>query len=115
MHDQTRAHAEGACADPVELEAALQQLKVAHIEQNKLTAEAAGTHTERALTAPQVHEGFIQIFYIIVIATLSKSELQPLLWQPLPTIASLIVIQTLYTFTGNKILNIVHNNNPSTI
>ncbi|CAK6977034.1 pleckstrin homology domain-containing family A member 5-like [Scomber scombrus] len=50
---QTRAHAEGACADPVELEAALQQLKVAHIEQSRSTAEAAGTHTERALTALQ--------------------------------------------------------------
>lgn len=60
--DQTRAHAEGACADPVELEAALQQLKVAHIEQSRSTAEAAGTHTERALTALQVHEVFIQIF-----------------------------------------------------
>ncbi|XP_053270759.1 pleckstrin homology domain-containing family A member 5 isoform X1 [Pleuronectes platessa] len=44
---QTRAQAEGACADPVELEAALQQLKVA--------AEAAGTHTHGALTAPQLH------------------------------------------------------------
>ncbi|XP_071358396.1 pleckstrin homology domain-containing family A member 5-like isoform X11 [Trachinotus anak] len=48
---QTRAQAEGACADPMELQAALQQLKVA--EQNR-TAEAAGTHTERlTLTAPQ--------------------------------------------------------------
>ncbi|KAM8740508.1 pleckstrin homology domain-containing family A member 5-like isoform 13-T13 [Acanthopagrus schlegelii] len=37
---QTRVQAEGACADPVELEAALQQLKVA--------AEAGGTHTEPA-------------------------------------------------------------------
>ncbi|XP_069375804.1 pleckstrin homology domain-containing family A member 5-like isoform X4 [Paralichthys olivaceus] len=44
---QTRAQAEGACADPVELEAALQQLKVA--------AEAAGTHADRALTAPEIH------------------------------------------------------------
>ncbi|KAM7366795.1 hypothetical protein PAMP_014739 [Pampus punctatissimus] len=50
---QTRAHAEGACADPVELEAALQQLKVAHIEQSRSAAVAAGTHTDRALTAPQ--------------------------------------------------------------
>ncbi|XP_030295246.1 pleckstrin homology domain-containing family A member 5-like isoform X14 [Sparus aurata] len=37
---QTRVQAEGACADPVELEAALQQLQVA--------AEAGGTHTEPA-------------------------------------------------------------------
>ncbi|XP_034434438.1 pleckstrin homology domain-containing family A member 5-like isoform X3 [Hippoglossus hippoglossus] len=44
---QSRAQAEGACADPVELEAALQQLKVA--------AEAAGTHTDSAPTAPQLH------------------------------------------------------------
>ncbi|KAM7377821.1 hypothetical protein PAMA_012966 [Pampus argenteus] len=50
---QTRAHAEGACADPVELEAALQQLKVAHIEQSRSAAVAAGTHTDPALTAPQ--------------------------------------------------------------
>ncbi|XP_040007107.1 pleckstrin homology domain-containing family A member 5-like isoform X3 [Xiphias gladius] len=54
---QTRAQAEGACADPVELEAALQQLKVAHMEQSRTAAKAAGTHTERALTAPQVHGG----------------------------------------------------------
>ncbi|GAA6224928.1 pleckstrin homology domain-containing family A member 5-like [Lates japonicus] len=52
---QTRAQAEGACADPLELEAALQQLKVAHMEQSRTAAEAAGTHRERALTAPQVH------------------------------------------------------------
>ncbi|XP_061769131.1 pleckstrin homology domain-containing family A member 5-like isoform X4 [Nerophis ophidion] len=31
---QARAHTDGACADPVELEAALQQLKMAHNEQN---------------------------------------------------------------------------------
>lgn len=30
---QARAPAEGACADPLELEAALQQLKLAHVEQ----------------------------------------------------------------------------------
>lgn len=65
--DQTRAHAEGACADPVELEAALQQLKVAHIEQSR---SAAGTHTERAPTVPQVHGVFILIFYVI--ATFNK-------------------------------------------
>ncbi|XP_056223888.1 pleckstrin homology domain-containing family A member 5-like isoform X13 [Seriola aureovittata] len=35
---QTRAQAEGACADPVELEAALQQLKVAHMERLTPTA-----------------------------------------------------------------------------
>ncbi|XP_062238700.1 pleckstrin homology domain-containing family A member 5-like isoform X4 [Platichthys flesus] len=44
---QTHAQAEGACADPVELEAALRQLKVA--------AEAAGTYTDSALTAPHLH------------------------------------------------------------
>ncbi|XP_075932203.1 pleckstrin homology domain-containing family A member 5 isoform X1 [Anarhichas minor] len=45
---QSRVQAEGACADPVELEAALQQLKVAHMEQSRTAAEAGGTHTERA-------------------------------------------------------------------
>ncbi|XP_054609469.1 pleckstrin homology domain-containing family A member 5-like isoform X4 [Dunckerocampus dactyliophorus] len=40
---QARAHAEGACADPVELEAALQQLKAVHNEQS----------TESALTTSQ--------------------------------------------------------------
>ncbi|KAM6896503.1 pleckstrin homology domain-containing family A member 5-like isoform 4-T4 [Lycodopsis pacificus] len=44
---QSRVQAEGACADPVELEAALQQLKEAHMEQSR-TAEAGGTHAERA-------------------------------------------------------------------
>ncbi|XP_061921604.1 pleckstrin homology domain-containing family A member 5 isoform X4 [Entelurus aequoreus] len=34
MLQVARAHTEGACADPVELEAALQQLKMAHNEQN---------------------------------------------------------------------------------
>nr|XP_020463972.1 pleckstrin homology domain-containing family A member 5 isoform X2 [Monopterus albus] len=50
---QTRAQAEGACADPVELEAALRQLKVAHMEQSRAAAEEAGTHMKRAPTAPQ--------------------------------------------------------------
>lgn len=50
---QTRVQAEGACADPVELEAALQQLQVA--------AEAGGTHTE---PAPKVHG--ICLFTLIV-------------------------------------------------
>ncbi|XP_034382117.1 pleckstrin homology domain-containing family A member 5-like isoform X1 [Cyclopterus lumpus] len=45
---QSRVQAEGACADPVELEAALQQLEVAHMEQNRAAAEAVETHTERA-------------------------------------------------------------------
>ncbi|XP_070785242.1 pleckstrin homology domain-containing family A member 5-like [Enoplosus armatus] len=45
---QSRVQAEGACADPVELEAALQQLKVAHMEQSRTAAEAAGTHAEPA-------------------------------------------------------------------
>ncbi|XP_044041861.1 pleckstrin homology domain-containing family A member 5-like isoform X5 [Siniperca chuatsi] len=45
---QSRVQAEGACADPVELEAALQQLKVAHMEQSRTAAEAAGTHTQAA-------------------------------------------------------------------
>ncbi|XP_029317421.1 pleckstrin homology domain-containing family A member 5-like isoform X4 [Cottoperca gobio] len=42
---QSRVQTEGACADPVELEAALHQLKVAHMEQSRT---AAGTHTEPA-------------------------------------------------------------------
>lgn len=50
---QTRVQAEGACADPVELEAALQQLQVA--------AEAVGTYTE---AAPKVHG--ICLFTLIV-------------------------------------------------
>ncbi|XP_068573252.1 pleckstrin homology domain-containing family A member 5-like isoform X3 [Cebidichthys violaceus] len=45
---QSRVQTEGACADPVELEAALQQLKVAHMEQSRTAAEAGGTLTERA-------------------------------------------------------------------
>lgn len=45
---QNRAQAEGACADPVELEAALQQLKVAHMEQSRMVAEATRTHKESA-------------------------------------------------------------------
>ncbi|XP_054481072.1 pleckstrin homology domain-containing family A member 5-like [Anoplopoma fimbria] len=44
---QCRVQAEGACADPVELEAALQQLKEAHMEQSRMAAESPGTHTER--------------------------------------------------------------------
>ncbi|KAG7498127.1 hypothetical protein JOB18_049570 [Solea senegalensis] len=40
---QSRAQAEGACADPAELEAALQQLKLSHMEQSRT---AAGTHTD---------------------------------------------------------------------
>ncbi|KAK2858555.1 hypothetical protein Q5P01_003175 [Channa striata] len=49
---QTRAPAEGACADPVELEAALKQLKLAHMEQ-RMSAEIDGTHTKRAPTTLQ--------------------------------------------------------------
>ncbi|XP_078021434.1 pleckstrin homology domain-containing family A member 5-like isoform X3 [Epinephelus lanceolatus] len=45
---QSRIQAEGACADPVELEAALQQLRAAHMEQSRMAAEAAKTHTEPA-------------------------------------------------------------------
>ncbi|XP_078099330.1 pleckstrin homology domain-containing family A member 5 isoform X2 [Sander vitreus] len=37
---QSRFQAEGACADPVELEAALQQLKAAHMERSRAAAEA---------------------------------------------------------------------------
>ncbi|KAF1372679.1 hypothetical protein PFLUV_G00268410 [Perca fluviatilis] len=37
---QSRLQAEGACADPVELEAALQQLKAAHMERSRTAAEA---------------------------------------------------------------------------
>uniref|UniRef100_A0A3B5AVV5 Pleckstrin homology domain-containing family A member 5-like n=1 Tax=Stegastes partitus TaxID=144197 RepID=A0A3B5AVV5_9TELE len=47
---QNRAQTEGACADPVELEAALQQLKAAHMEQSKMAAEAAETHTDTVPT-----------------------------------------------------------------
>ncbi|KAK5848779.1 hypothetical protein PBY51_008472 [Eleginops maclovinus] len=43
---QSRGQMEGACADPVQLEAALQQLKVEHMEQSR-------THTH---PAPQVQE-----------------------------------------------------------
>ncbi|KAM9846156.1 pleckstrin homology domain-containing family A member 5-like isoform 2-T2 [Aulostomus maculatus] len=39
---QSRTHAEGACADPVELEAALQQLKVSQVEHNRTTKAAEG-------------------------------------------------------------------------
>eukprot|EP00064_Thunnus_orientalis_P010679 superscaffoldBa00001472_g10705 len=53
---QTRTHAEGACADPLELEAALQQLKVAHMEQSRSTAEAVGTHTEASQEVQRVEE-----------------------------------------------------------
>ncbi|XP_031725674.1 pleckstrin homology domain-containing family A member 6-like isoform X2 [Anarrhichthys ocellatus] len=53
---QSRVQAEGACADPVELEAALQQLKVAHMEQSRTAAEAGGTHTERAPQVQRVEE-----------------------------------------------------------
>ncbi|XP_044198554.1 pleckstrin homology domain-containing family A member 5-like isoform X2 [Thunnus albacares] len=53
---QTRTHAEGACADPLELEAALQQLKVAHMEQSRSTAEAARTHTEASQEVQRVEE-----------------------------------------------------------
>uniref|UniRef100_A0A8D3E309 Pleckstrin homology domain-containing family A member 5-like n=1 Tax=Scophthalmus maximus TaxID=52904 RepID=A0A8D3E309_SCOMX len=52
---QTRAQTEGACPDPVKLEAALQQLKVSHMEQSSPVAEAAWAHTDRALMEPQHH------------------------------------------------------------
>ncbi|XP_030575691.1 pleckstrin homology domain-containing family A member 5-like isoform X2 [Archocentrus centrarchus] len=56
---QSRVPAEGgACADTVELEAALQQLKVAYKEQSRsmVAIEAAGTCTERTPTASkEVH------------------------------------------------------------
>ncbi|KAM6961929.1 pleckstrin homology domain-containing family A member 5-like isoform 2-T2 [Tautogolabrus adspersus] len=44
---QSRAQVEGACADPVELEAALQQLKVSHLERSGEAAEAEETNTEQ--------------------------------------------------------------------
>ncbi|XP_020500308.1 pleckstrin homology domain-containing family A member 5 isoform X4 [Labrus bergylta] len=45
---QSRAQVEGACADPVELEAALQQLKVSHLERSGEAAEEAEeTNTEQ--------------------------------------------------------------------
>ncbi|KAA8580427.1 hypothetical protein FQN60_005962 [Etheostoma spectabile] len=37
---ESRLQAEGACADPVELEAALQQLKAAHMERSRTAAKA---------------------------------------------------------------------------
>ncbi|XP_031144016.1 pleckstrin homology domain-containing family A member 5-like isoform X4 [Sander lucioperca] len=37
---QSRLQAEGACADPVELEAALQQLKASHMERSRTAAQA---------------------------------------------------------------------------
>ncbi|KAF3704829.1 Pleckstrin -like proteiny domain-containing family A member 5 [Channa argus] len=49
---QTQAQAEGACADPVKLEAALQQLKLSHMEQ-RMVAEVDGTQTQREPMAPQ--------------------------------------------------------------
>lgn len=81
---QSRLQAEGACADPVELEAALQQLKVAHMEQSKMASEAAGTRTE---PAPQVHGIFLlPFFYIPVMVTFTK------LWiHPVPTVGTLYI------------------------
>lgn len=58
---QTRLQAEGACADPVELEAALQQLKMTHMEQNRIATEAAGAHAESAL---QVVRIILLIFFL---------------------------------------------------
>lgn len=58
---QTRLQAEGACADPVELEAALQQLKMTHMEQNRIAVEATGSQAE---SAPQVVRIFVLIFFI---------------------------------------------------
>ncbi|KAM4569931.1 pleckstrin homology domain-containing family A member 5-like isoform 4-T4 [Odontesthes bonariensis] len=50
---QNRAQAEGSCPDPAELEAALQQLKVAHMEESRTDPEAAGAHKEGVLASPQ--------------------------------------------------------------
>lgn len=44
----------GAGADPLELEAALQQLKVEHKEQSRASVDAAGNGTERTLTVAKV-------------------------------------------------------------
>lgn len=44
----------GAGADPLELEAALQQLKVEHKEQSRASVDAAGNCTERTLTVAKV-------------------------------------------------------------
>ncbi|KAM9705703.1 pleckstrin homology domain-containing family A member 5-like isoform 6-T6 [Menidia menidia] len=50
---QNRTPAEGSCPDPVELEAALQQLKVAAMTQSRAEAEAAEAHVEEAPSSPQ--------------------------------------------------------------
>ncbi|XP_072233977.1 pleckstrin homology domain-containing family A member 5 isoform X6 [Leuresthes tenuis] len=50
---QNRAQAEGSCPDPVELELALQQLKVAHMEESRTDPEATGAHKQGVLTSPQ--------------------------------------------------------------
>lgn len=44
----------GAGADPLELEAALQQLKVEHKEQSRASVDAAGNCTERTPTVAKV-------------------------------------------------------------
>ncbi|XP_038595214.1 pleckstrin homology domain-containing family A member 5-like [Micropterus salmoides] len=52
---QSRVQAEGACADPVELEAALRQLKEAHMEQSS-TAEPAPQKVQRAEECVEVQQ-----------------------------------------------------------
>ncbi|XP_034529033.1 pleckstrin homology domain-containing family A member 5-like isoform X2 [Notolabrus celidotus] len=54
---QSRVQAEGACADPVELEAALQQLKVSHMEQSREAAEPEEASTEQTAQEVQRAEG----------------------------------------------------------
>ncbi|XP_053718885.1 pleckstrin homology domain-containing family A member 5 isoform X2 [Synchiropus splendidus] len=52
---QTRSHTEGACADPLALEAALQQLTAANVELSKTSSETAATD-EELKEAPRVEE-----------------------------------------------------------
>lgn len=58
---QTRLQVERSCADPVELEEDLQQLKVTNMEQSRIAAEAAGT--------PLVHGLFFSYILISNIPT----------------------------------------------
>lgn len=61
----------GAGADPLELEAALQQLKVEHKEQSRASVDAAGNCTERTLTVAKV-----RIYSHFFFAMYSKLQVQ---------------------------------------
>ncbi len=60
---QSRVQAEGACADPVELEAALQQLK----EKSRKAAEAAGTQTTQV-------QGIVVIYSLHMLLTALNTQ-----------------------------------------